>query len=272
MPDTTIDTGTTELLASLESGVLTLTLNRPEARNAMTSAMIEGLQTQLARAETDPQVRCVVLTGAGKGFCSGGDVKGMADGEAAGRTMDQAIHLQRLAQRETAGRLFRMPKPTLAVVNGAAAGAGLALALACDLRLMSRSAFFMTAFARVGLSGDFGGSWFLSRLVGPAKARELYYLSDRVEPAEAERLGLTNWVCDPVDLEAQARATAARLAAGAGVAFRYMKENLNRALVGDLEDCMDVEATHHVHCTLTEDHRAAVAAFASKAEPSFTGR
>jgi 2-(1,2-epoxy-1,2-dihydrophenyl)acetyl-CoA isomerase len=272
---TDIDTGTPDLLAQLDSGVLTLTLNRPEARNAMSLAMNMALQQQLADAETNPAVKCVVLTGAGKGFCAGGDVKGMAakgDGTVGDLTIDEAIARQRLNQRATAGKLHTLPKPTLAALPGAAAGAGLALALACDLRIMASSAILTTAFARVGFSGDYGGSYFLTQLVGTAKARELYFLSDRVSADEAQRLGLCNWVCAPEDLAAQAQAIARRLAAGPTVAYRYMKENLNRALAGELGDCLDLEATHHIHCGQTEDHREASRAFVEKREPVFKGR
>ncbi|WP_399679271.1 enoyl-CoA hydratase [Xenophilus sp.] len=270
-----LDTGTPELLAHLDDGVLTLTLNRPEARNAMTRAMNEALARQLAEAELDPAVRCVVLTGAGSGFCAGGDVKGMAaagDGTVGALTIDEAIHRQRVNQRATAGRLYRMPKPTIAALPGAAAGAGLALALACDLRVMASSAIMTTAFARVGFSGDYGGSYFLTRLVGAAKARELYFLSERVTADEALRLGLANWVCAPEELAGRAEAVARRLAAGPTVAYRYMKENLNRAVNGELDDCLDLEATHHIHCGQTEDHREAARAFVEKREPVFKGR
>ena len=140
MTITALDTGTTDLLASLDEGVLTLTLNRPEARNAMSRAMNQALARQLAAAALEPDVRCIVLTGAGKGFCAGGDVKAMAasgDGTVGEATIDEAIHRQRVNQRETAGALFQMPKPTLAALPGPAAGAGLSLALACDLRIMA---------------------------------------------------------------------------------------------------------------------------------------
>ena len=273
-----IDTGTTDLLATLEAGVLTLTLNRPEARNAMSREMNQALQQQLAAAEFDPAVKCIVLTGAGKGFCAGGDVKGMAarddakGGTAGVMTLDEAIHRQRANQRATAGKLFKMPKPTLAALPGAAAGAGLALALACDLRIMASSALMTTAFARVGFSGDYGGSYFLTQLVGSAKARELYFLSDRVAADEALRLGLTNWVCAPEDLAARTSALALRLASGPTVAYRYMKENLNRAMAGDVDDCLDLEATHHIHCGQTEDHSEATKAFVDKRQPVFKGR
>jgi 2-(1,2-epoxy-1,2-dihydrophenyl)acetyl-CoA isomerase len=276
---TSIDTGTQDLLARLDAGVLTLTMNRPEARNAMSAAMNQALQQQLAAAELDPAVKCVVLTGAGKGFCAGGDVKGMAartgndgDGTVGARTIDEAIARQRVNQRATAGKLFKMPKPTIAALPGAAAGAGLALALACDLRIMASSAIMTTAFARVGFSGDYGGSYFLTQLVGSAKARELYFLSDRVSADEALRLGLTNWVCAPDELVARTREIAQRLASGPTVAYRYMKENLNRAMAGEVDDCLDLEATHHIHCGQTEDHREATKAFVEKREPVFHGR
>lgn len=270
-----IDTGTQDLLASLDSGVLTLTLNRPEARNAMSREMNAALAAQLASAELDSAVKCIVLTGSGQGFCAGGDVKGMAargDGTVGDNTIDGAIHKQRLAQRATAGKLFKMPKPTLAALPGAAAGAGLSLALACDLRIMANTAIMTTAFAKVGFSGDYGGTYFMTQLVGAAKARELYFLSERVSADEALRLGLTNWVCGPEALAAKTREIALRLANGPSIAYRYMKENLNRALSGDVDDCLDLEATHHVHCGQSEDHREATKAFVEKREPVFKGR
>ena len=275
MNPTPIDTGTPDLLATLDAGVLTLTLNRPDARNALSRAMNLALQQQLAAAEFDAAVKCIVLTGAGKGFCAGGDVKGMAaagDGTVGAFSIDEAIARQRANQRATAGKLFKMAKPTLAALPGAAAGAGLALALACDLRIMASNAILTTAFARVGFSGDYGGSYFLTQLVGSAKARELYFLSDRVGADEALRLGLTNWVCAPEDLAAKTQEIALRLANGPSVAYRYMKENLNRAMHGDVDDCLDLEATHHVHCGQTDDHREATRAFVDKREPVFKGR
>jgi 2-(1,2-epoxy-1,2-dihydrophenyl)acetyl-CoA isomerase len=194
------------------------------------------------------------------------------DGTVGNNTIDGKIHQQRLNQRATAGKLFRMPKPTIAALPGAAAGAGFSLALACDMRVMSSTAIMTTAFARVGFSGDYGGTYFLTQLVGSAKARELYFLSDRVSADEALRLGLANWVVEPDQLQAKAMEIARRLANGPTVAYRYMKENLNRAMSGEVEDCLDLEATHHVHCGQTEDHREATKAFVDKREPVFKGR
>ena len=282
---TELDTGTEDVLAHVEDRVAVVTLNRPDRRNAFSGPMVAGLARVLAEVESDPGVGAVVLTGAGGAFCAGGDVKGFAaaaeaggagsgDGRAGdGRAgYDHAVHVQRLNQRATSGRLWSMPKPTLASLPGPAAGAGLALALACDLRIASRTAFMTTAFARVGFSGDYGGSWFLTRLVGPAKAKELYYLSERIGAEDAERLGLVNWVVDPPELEARTMETARRLAEGPAIAYRYMKENLDRAVHGELGECMDIEVTHHVHCGTTEDHREAARAFVEKRAPVFRGR
>ena len=270
-----IDTGTDHLIFEKSNGVALLTMNRPEARNAMSGEMNQAMQEVLAEVELDKEIRCVVLTGAGKGFCAGGDVKGMAssgDGTVGDNTIDSAIHKQRVHQRATSGKLFKMPKPTIAALPGAAAGAGLSYALACDLRVMSSSAIMTTAFAKVGFSGDYGGSYFMTQLLGSAKARELYYLSDRITAEEALKLGLTNWVCEPEALMEKTMEIANRLASGPSVAYRYMKENLNRAMHGEVDDCLDLEATHHIHCGQTEDHRNATKAFVEKKEPVFKGR
>jgi 2-(1,2-epoxy-1,2-dihydrophenyl)acetyl-CoA isomerase len=190
-----------------------------------------------------------------------------------GPGIDARIHAQRLSQRATAGRIYAMPKPVIAALPGAAAGAGFALAMACDLRIASDKAVLLTSFARVGFSGDYGGTYFATQVVGAARARELYYLSDRVTAEEALRVGLVNRVVPASELEKATRELALRLAHGPTVAYRYMKENINRAASGaDVMDCLDLEATHHVHTGLTEDHRDAVKAFVEKREPSFKGR
>jgi 2-(1,2-epoxy-1,2-dihydrophenyl)acetyl-CoA isomerase len=276
---TAIDTGTEDLRAEIEDGVAVITMNRPDRRNALSEAMLSALGTVLAMAEADPGVGAVVLTGAGGAFCAGGDVKGMAarsasrPGAAAEAVpIDVAIHRQRLSQRATSGRLWNMPKPTIAAIGGPAAGAGLSLALACDLRYAVPGAVLTTAFARVGLAGDYGGTWFLTRLVGSGKARELYYFSERLSAADAERLGIVNGIFPPEDFEREVMTRARRLAAGPSAAYRYMKENLNRAVAGELGDCMDLEVTHHVHSASTEDHREAALAFVDKRDPRFRGR
>lgn len=270
---TTIDTGTDHLLAEQVDGVALLTMNRPDRRNALSDPMLEALGRVLAEVEADDSVGCVVLTGAGGAFCAGGDVKSMAGGGGGGSTgFDARVHRQRLNQRHVSQRLWEMPKPVIAALPGAAAGAGLSIALACDLRYAADGAVLTTAFARVAFAGDYGGTWFLSRLVGSGKARELYYFSERVSTDEALRLGLVNAVFPSDRLHDEVMTLAAKLAGGPRVAYRYMKENLNRAVHGELGDCLDLEATHHLRTGLTDDHREAAAAFVEKREPRFVGR
>lgn len=270
-----IETGTDHLLADVTAGVATLTMNRPDRRNALSEEMLAALATMLESVETDDNVGVVVLTGAGGAFCAGGDVKAMAERASpggGGRSLDTVIHRQRLSQRATSGRLWSMPKPTIAAIAGPAAGAGLSLALACDLRYAVSGALLTTAFARVAFAGDYGGTWFLTRLVGTAKAKELYYFSERMSAEEAQRIGIVNDVFAAGDFEREVAERARRLAAGPSVAYRYMKENLNRAVNGELGECLDLEATHHIHTGMTLDHTEAARAFVDKREPRFEGR
>src|ERR1700724_54196 len=273
---TAIDTGTEDLRAEIDSGVAVITMNRPARRNAFSQAMVSALGAVLAQVETDEAVGCVVLTGAGGALCARGGVQRMAApparGNGAAPSLDARIHRQRLNQRATSGRLWSMPKPTIAAIAGPAAGAGLSLALACDLRYAVPGAVLTTAFAKVAFAGDYGGTWFLTRLVGSSKAKELYYFSERLSAQKAERLGIVNAVFPPVDFEREVMERARRLAQGPSIAYRYMKENLNRAVHGNLEECMDLEVTHHIHTGLTEDHREAAQAFVEKRELRFRGR
>ena len=221
---TALDTGTEDLRAEIDDGVAVITMNRPDRRNAFSPAMVSALGAVLARVEADDAVGCVVLTGAGGAFCAGGDVKSMAappaDGrDGAGPSLDARIHRQRQNQRATSGRLWSMPKPTIAAIGGPAAGAGLSLALACDLRYAVAGAVLTTAFAKVAFAGDYGGTWFLTRLVGSSKAKELYYFSERLSAQDAERLGIVNAVFAPADFEREVmdRARLAGTRAGARV-------------------------------------------------------
>jgi 2-(1,2-epoxy-1,2-dihydrophenyl)acetyl-CoA isomerase len=263
-----------DLLETIEDGIATLTMNRPDSRNALSRSMMLGLQEALARLATDPAVRLVVLTGAGRAFCSGGDVKGFAQAvgsAAAGPTFDQKVTDLR-ARMDAVRWLHEMPKPTLAVIPGPAAGAGLSLALACDLRITADDAKFTTAFSRIGLSGDFGGSWFLSQLVGASRARELYFTGRVVQPDEALRLGMVDRVVPYAQLADAARAYAKELASLPTVAVGYMKRNLNVAQRGSLSDVLDVEAIHMMRTFETDDHKGAAKAFVEKRPPSFSGR
>jgi 2-(1,2-epoxy-1,2-dihydrophenyl)acetyl-CoA isomerase len=261
-----------DLLEAVEEGVATLTMNRPDRLNALSRPMMEALQAALSRLGGDPAVGAVVLTGRGRAFCAGGDVKAMAERatDDGGGLEERAHDLRR--RMEIVRSLHEMPKPTIAMVRGAAAGAGLGLALACDLRLAGTSARFTTAFARVGFSGDFGGSFFLTRLVGTARARELYFTADVMDAERALALGLVNRVVPDDALEAATRELATRLARGPRIALGYMKRNLNAAERGALDEVLDLEAWHQTRCAFTEDHREAARAFVEKREPVFRGR
>ncbi len=265
-----LGTGTPDLRASVEHGVAVLVLDRPARRNALTPGMVEGLARVLAQLEADDEVGAVVLTGAGGAFCAGGDVQAMAEGD--DWSAAALLERQRRSQRAVCGRLWRMPKPVLAALPGPAAGAGLGIALACDLRYAASSAVLTTAFAKVGLSGDYGVAWFLTRLVGTARARELLYLSERLDAADALGLGLVNAVLPDEELLPHVLDTARRLATGPRVALGLMKANLALALSADLEEAMDAEVAHHVTSKGTADHAEAARAFVERRPPRFSGR
>ena len=261
-----------DFLEQVKDGVAILTMNRPERLNAMSRPMLEAMEAALARLAGAPEIGAVVLTGAGRAFCAGGDVKAMAEGaEVAGGSLEERAQQLR-ARMEVSRWLHEMPKPTIAMVRGAAAGAGLSLALACDLRVASETAKFTTAFARVGYSGDFGGSYFLTRLVGTARARELYFTAELLDAARALAIGLVNRVVPDAELETETLGLAGRLARGPRVAHRYIKRNMNAAESGTLAELLDLEAWHHTRTGLTEDHREAARAFVEKREPLFHGR
>jgi 2-(1,2-epoxy-1,2-dihydrophenyl)acetyl-CoA isomerase len=261
-----------ELLLSIEGGIAVLTLNRPERLNALTRTMLSELRTHLAALAEDPDVGCVVLTGSGRAFCSGGDVRVQA--AMAGKS-DQSPEQradQLRASMEVSRLLHDMPKPTIAMVNGVAAGAGMSLALACDLRIAAESARMTTAFAKVGLSGDYGGTYFLTQLVGPSKARELYLTAEVLDASRLLDLGLVTRVVPDSALTAETMALAGKFAAGPRVAYRYIKRNIKVAEAGTLSDALDSEAYGMLRSRETVDHAEAARAFVEKRAPVFTGR
>jgi enoyl-CoA hydratase/carnithine racemase len=265
-----VETGTAELLCRIEERVAVVTLNRPESRNALSVSLKEALQRVFDALDVDAGVGCVLLTGAGKAFCSGGDTKVMAS---AGRppSMEDRQKLLRWEHRLPA-KIHSLTKPVVCALPGAAAGAGFSLALSADIRIAAESAFVMTSFSRLGLSGDYGGTWFLTQLVGTARAREIYFSNRRVSAAECERLGIVNRVVPDEELGAESFALARTIAAGPPIAQRFMKANLNRAQEADLQTCLDYEADRMVRGAMTEDYKEAVSAFAEKREPVFQGR
>jgi 2-(1,2-epoxy-1,2-dihydrophenyl)acetyl-CoA isomerase len=258
------------LIEAHSDGVATLTLNRPDRLNALSPEIMDGLLEALPRLADDASIGAIVLTGAGRAFCSGGDVKSMAEGTSAHSTAEEAI--KRLRGRMEVSRLLHeVAKPTIAMVNGPAAGAGLSLALACDLRVASTSARFVTAFARVGFSGDFGGSYFLSKLIGTGKARELYFTSEPLDAQQALALGIANRVVADAELNETTMTLARSLARGPRIALALMKQNFNAAEDGNLSLLLDLEAQRQITTGRTRDHQEAARAFVEKRAPVFQG-
>ena len=269
------------LLVEDAEGVRTLTLNRPDRLNALTPALARELHAALLDASCDPGVKALVLTGAGRGFCSGFDLAG-GDGEPDALTRKYADDPIWLEPEQVAARmvedgqipilLHRMAKPTIAAVRGPAAGTGLVIAAACDLRIASQTAVFKTAFASAGRCGDPGGSYLLSRLVGPARAREMYLLDEKVDAAGALAMGLVSKVVPDAELEAETRSLALRFARGPGLAYAGIKRNLNAAETGTLEETMAIEGPANARASLSHDGKEAGRAFVEKRAPQFRGR
>jgi len=266
-----------------DSGVLTLTIDRPEVKNALDTAGQNLLVRRLDDAARHPGVKVVVLTGAGASFCTGADVRSMGapdPGDAMAQEFGQTALWQALEARtdrlkhfaRASLQLHQMGKPTIAKLRGPAAGMGFSLALACDFRLASDNAFLISSFAKIGTPGDYGGSYFLTQLVGPSKAKEIYMFSDRVPAAEALKLNMVNRVVADRELDAATDAFALRLAQGPGMAYRYIKQNIHAAIYRSPEDVLDLEAHNMIRCRLSEDCKEALAAFQEKREPKFQGR
>lgn len=268
-----IDTGTSQLLCEIRDRVALITLNRPEARNAMSDQLTPALRRMVRERGEDDRVGALLITGAGTAFCAGGDVKGMGDNSSKKdwtpqQRIDDLIERQRLLT----GALLAVQKPTIAALPGAAAGAGLAIALACDIRIAAQSAFASAGYSKIGLSGDYGVAWLLTRAVGSPMARELMFTSDRVDADRALRIGLFNRVVADDQLRDHAFEFARSLANGPTVALRNMKANLDEASLIDHDTALIHEARRLVESSMTEDHREAVRAFVEKRKPVFKGR
>jgi enoyl-CoA hydratase/carnithine racemase len=272
MSKQSVDTGTDELLCDIEDRVAIITLNRPEARNALSDRLTPALRRMIKQCGEDASVGAILITGAGSAFCAGGDVKGMGDG--APKTEipleDRIANLQ-TKQRTLTGALVAVRKPTVAALPGPAAGAGMAIALACDMRIAAESAIMSTGYARIGLTGDYGIAWLLTRLAGTARARELMFLSERLDARRCEALGLINRVVPDAELRSAAAVLARQLAQGPMSAFSAIKDNLDHALTTDLLSSMDQEAENMVRAARTNDHKEAVRAFVEKRKPTFAG-
>ena len=266
-----LDLGTDHILGTIEGHVARLTFNRPEKRNAFDNDLLDGLAKGLDITAQDDDVRVVVLSGVGSVFCAGGDMGGMGRNGSNAPIAEKIASLTEAQERST-GALYDHPKPTIAALPGAAAGAGMSLALACDMRIAVEGACFVPAFGAIAASGDFGGSWLLPRLIGPARAKEIYFTGRRIETDEATALGLFNKVVPEQDFSGAVDTLAQGISQNAPIALRNMKQNHNNALNGDLKASMAQEAAHMMECLHTEDHKNAVAAFFEKRTPVFHGR
>jgi enoyl-CoA hydratase/carnithine racemase len=272
--ETIIDTGTEELLCAIRDRVAIITLNRPQARNSLSDHLTPALRTMIRTCGENRDVGALLITGAGTAFCSGGDVKGMGanrDKKKQEMSYDEKVADLQERQRLLTGALVAVRKPTIAALPGPAAGAGLAIALACDIRIAAQSAFVSTGYATVGLNGDYGIAWLLTRLVGTSRARELMFTAEKVDAARGEAIGLFNRVVPNDRLQDEAFALAKSFAEGPALALRYMKDNLDEALEVDFNTARDREAERLVRLTSTADHREAVQAFIEKRKPVFTG-
>ena len=272
--ETIIDTGTEELLCVIRDRVAIITLNRPQARNSLSDHLTPALRTMIRTCGENRDVGALLITGAGTAFCSGGDVKGMGanrDKKKQEMSYDEKVADLQERQRLLTGALVAVRKPTIAALPGPAAGAGLAIALACDIRIAAQSAFVSTGYAKVGLSGDYGIAWLLTRLIGTSRARELMFTAEKVDAARCEAIGLFNRVVPDDRLQDEAFALAKSFAEGPALALRYMKDNLDEALEVDFDTARDREAERLVRLTSTADHREAVQAFIEKRKPVFTG-
>jgi enoyl-CoA hydratase/carnithine racemase len=273
--ETSIDTGTNELLCVVRDRVGVITLNRPEVRNSLSDTLTPALRSMIRACAEDPHVGALLLTGAGEAFCAGGNVKGMGahrDKAKLEMSFDDRVADLQERQRLLTGALAGVRKPTIAALPGPAVGAGLAIAMACDIRIAAQSAFVATGYARVALSGDYGIAWLLTRLIGTARARELMFTGEKVDAARCEAIGLVNRVVPDDRLQAEAFALATSLAEGPRLALRYMKDNLDEAVLFDFETARDHEAERLIRLTATADHREAVQAFIDKRKPHFTGK
>lgn len=270
------DAGSDTVRWDLTEAVGTILLNRPQAHNALTVEMKTALLAALRQAAASPEVRAVLITGAGPAFCAGQDLREHAEVLTAAQTgpaqTGAAMDTVREHYNPIVLAIRSMPKPVIAAVNGVAAGAGASLALACDLRVAARGASFLMAFARVGLAADTGASWTLQRLVGAGRAAELLLLAEPLAANRALELGLVTQVVDDADLPAAASALAARLAIGPTAAYAGIKAELDYAAGHDLAAALEQEAEVQAALGRTADHLAATAAFAQKQRPTFQGR
>jgi 2-(1,2-epoxy-1,2-dihydrophenyl)acetyl-CoA isomerase len=258
------------LLERKHEGIATLVMNRPDRLNALNNELASALNEALGRIAEDETVRVVVITGAGRAFCAGGDLALIGKGRLSGETKDLEPLLR--AGMQAVLKMRTMPQPVIAAVNGAAAGAGMNIALAADIRIAAEEATFGENFAKVGLFPDYGGMYFLPQLVGPAKAAELFYTGDMIDARTALGLGIVNQVVPGGQLEAEVRSLAQKIATGPSLAIRAVKQTLFGAEEKELSLVLEQEVQEQIRCYLSEDCSEGIRAFFEKRLPKFQGK
>ena len=259
-----------DLIINNNEGILEITFNRPERKNAISREMFEKILETLKVNVHNKDLRAIFISGNGDAFSAGGDVKDMAAKKDLGSLQEKTQSLRNLM--EISKIMYTSPVPTVAVVNGVAAGAGLALSLSCDFRISTEHGKFTTAFSKVGFSGDFGISYFLSKLVGVSKAKELLYFSDVIDGTKALSLGIVNFLIDSNEIKNYSDSLKNKFKNMPPIAIKYMKKNLNNTDYENLETCLDQEALYQMICSETEDHKNAVLAFVNKEKVAFKGK
>ena len=267
-----INTGTKQLLAQIDQNVGIITLNRPESRNALSDELTPALRTTIKEFDTNREVRSLLITGAGKAFCAGGDVKSMSQGGIGPKLSSEEVILDLQEKQLTlTGALYNFTKPSIAALPGPAAGAGLSIALACDIRYVSSNAFAIAGYGRIALSGDYGITWLLSKTVGLSKAKELMFTNDKISAEEGLRIGLFNKIVEEKKLYESTFDTAKNMAQFSPLALSLMKNNLNNSNEINFIEALDKEAACLIDTARSNDHKEGVKAFMEKRNPNFKG-
>ena len=267
-----INTGTEQLLAQINQNVGIITLNRPESRNALSDKLTPALRSTIKEFDTNREVHSLLITGAGKSFCAGGDVKSMSQGGIGPNlSREEAIVDLQEKQLTLTGALYNFTKPSIAALPGPAAGAGLSIALACDIRYVSSNAFAIAGYGRIALSGDYGITWLLSKTVGLSKAKELMFTNDKISAEEGLRIGLFNRIVEEKELYEAAFNTAQNMTQFSPLALTYMKKNINKTNEINFLEALDNEASALISTSRSNYHKEGVEAFIEKRKPSFKG-
>ena len=258
-----ITTGTKQLIAENNDGILSILLNNPKYKNALSEDLTPYLRKILKSISKDKTIKALLIRGKGDSFCSGGNIKKMNGKETKKPSLNKRVTELETKQKQLTGLLYSLNIPTIAVITGAAAGAGFALALACDLRIGNLNSFFVSNYSRIGLSGDYGISWFLNNIVGESKAKEIMFLNNRIYSSEAKELGLLNMIIEK-DFDKELNKLVSSLSNQSPIALKYIKKNIVNAKKNSLNTLLKQEALHLIKCTETEEHKKAVENFKKK--------